>query len=42
MIAGCIEIPLVLFEGDLEVPMVDPTLVLALKAVEVTKSDKND
>lgn len=42
VIAGCTEIPLVLFEGDLEVPLVDPTRVLALKAVEVATSGKID
>lgn len=40
VIAGCTEIPLVLFEGDLEVPLFDPTWVLALKAVEVVISDE--
>lgn len=39
VIAGCTEIPLVLFEGDIDVPLVDPTWVLALKAVEVTSLD---
>ncbi|MFQ5819264.1 MAG: aspartate/glutamate racemase family protein [Candidatus Heimdallarchaeota archaeon] len=42
VIAGCTEIPLVLFEGDLELPLVDPTWVLALKAVEVATSGKID
>jgi len=42
VIAGCTEIPLVLFEDDLEVPLVDPTWVLALKAVEVAISDKKN
>ncbi len=42
MIAGCTEIPLVLFESDLEDLLVDPTWVLALKAVEIAISNKND
>ena len=42
VIAGCTEIPLVLFEDDLEVPLVDPTWVLALKAVEVATLNEKE
>jgi len=38
IIAGCAELPLVHKNGDIEVPIIDPTLVLAKKAVE--KSNK--
>lgn len=34
VIAGCTEIPLVLKNGDLSIPVVDPTYALALAAVE--------
>lgn len=34
IIAGCTEIPLVLEDGDVAIPIIDPTLVLAQKAVE--------
>ncbi|MEI8189305.1 MAG: aspartate/glutamate racemase family protein, partial [candidate division NC10 bacterium] len=33
VIAGCTEIPIVLQDGDLSVPVVDATLALALRAV---------
>jgi aspartate racemase len=33
VIAGCTEIPIVLQDGDLSVPVVDATLALALHAV---------
>ena len=42
LIAGCTEIPLVLFEGDSDVPLVDPNWVLALKAVEIATSGELD
>ena len=34
IIAGCTEIPLVLQDGDIPIPVIDPTLILAKKAVE--------
>lgn len=34
VIAGCTEIPIVLKNGDLSIPVVDPTYALALAAVE--------
>ena len=34
IIAGCTEIPLALTEMDITVPLVDPTWIIALKAVE--------
>jgi len=37
IIAGCTEIPLVLKNGDIEIPVIDPTLVLAEKAIERAK-----
>jgi aspartate racemase len=33
IIAGCTEIPLILKEGDVSVPIIDPTQVLAKAAV---------
>ena len=33
IIAGCTEIPLVLKDGDVTIPVIDPTLILAQKAV---------
>ncbi|MCE5196879.1 MAG: amino acid racemase [Negativicutes bacterium] len=35
IIAGCTEIPLVLQNGSLRVPVVDPTLIMALKIIEM-------
>jgi aspartate racemase len=37
IIAGCTEIPLVLKNGDLKIPVIDPTLILAQKAMEEAK-----
>ena len=34
LIAGCTEIPLILKEGDVSVPLIDPTQVLAKAAVQ--------
>ena len=34
IIAGCTEIPLVLKDGDIPIPVIDPTLILAKKAIE--------
>lgn len=34
IIAGCTEIPLVLKDGEIPVPVIDPTLILAKRAVE--------
>ena len=34
IIAGCTEIPLILKEGDVSVPIIDPTLILARIAVQ--------
>ncbi len=34
IIAGCTEIPLVLKDGDISIPVIDPTLILAKKAIE--------
>ena len=34
VILGCTEIPLVLKDGDLEIPIIDPTFILAQKAIE--------
>ena len=35
IIAGCTEIPLVLKDRDVAIPVIDPTFILAQKAVEV-------
>ena len=37
IIAGCTEIPLILKEGDVSVPLIDPTQVLAKAAVQKAK-----
>lgn len=37
IIAGCTELPLLLKNGDIEIPIVDPTLILAKKAIEKAK-----
>ena len=37
IIAGCTEIPLILKEGDVSVPIIDPTQVLAKIAVQKAK-----
>jgi aspartate racemase len=37
IIAGCTEIPLVLQDGDISVPVIDPTAILAKRAVEKAK-----
>ena len=34
VISGCTELPLVLKDGDIEIPVIDPTLVLAQQAVK--------
>ena len=38
IIAGCTEIPLILKNEDLKVPLIDPTNILAKKAIEVAKN----
>jgi len=38
IIAGCTEIPLILKNEDLKVPVIDPTNILAKKAIEVAKN----
>lgn len=35
IIAGCTEIPLILKNGDISIPIIDPTLILAQKAVKI-------
>jgi len=37
IIAGCTEIPLILKNGDIDIPIIDPTLILAEKVVEKAK-----
>jgi len=37
IIAGCTEIPLILKEGDVSVPIIDPTQILAKAAIQKTK-----
>jgi len=37
IIAGCTEIPLILKEGDISIPIIDPTQVLAKAAVQKAK-----
>jgi aspartate racemase len=37
IIAGCTEIPLILKNGEINIPIIDPTLVLAQKAIERAK-----
>lgn len=37
VIAGCTEIPLVLKNGDIRIPVIDPTFILAQKAIEEAK-----
>jgi aspartate racemase len=37
IIAGCTEIPLILKNGEIDIPIIDPTLVLAQKAIERAK-----
>jgi aspartate racemase len=37
IIAGCTEIPLILKEGDISVPIIDPTQILAKAAVQKAK-----
>ncbi|MFW6173302.1 MAG: aspartate/glutamate racemase family protein [Elusimicrobiota bacterium] len=37
IIAGCTEIPLILKNGDIDIPIIDPTLILAEKAIERAK-----
>ncbi|MBA7576556.1 hypothetical protein ES708_18397 [subsurface metagenome] len=34
IIAGCTEIPLILKEGDVSVPIIDPTRILAKAAIQ--------
>ena len=38
IIAGCTEIPLILKNEDLKVPVIDPTNILAKKGIEVAKN----
>ncbi|MEW6374303.1 MAG: amino acid racemase [Thermodesulfobacteriota bacterium] len=40
IIAGCTEVPLVLKEGDLSVPVIDPISVLAQAAIEKAREKK--
>jgi aspartate racemase len=40
IIAGCTEIPLILKTGDLPVPIIDATQVLATRAVEIARNEK--
>ena len=40
IIAGCTEVPLVLKEGDLSVPVIDPISILAKAAIERAKGKK--
>jgi len=37
IIAGCTEIPLILKNGDIDIPIIDPTLILAQRAIERAK-----
>ena len=37
IIAGCTEIPLILNNGDIDIPIIDPTLILAQRAIERAK-----
>jgi len=37
IITGCTEIPLILKEGDISIPVIDPTQVLAEAAVQKAK-----
>jgi aspartate racemase len=37
IIAGCTEIPLILKTGDLPVPIIDATQVLATRAIEIAR-----
>jgi len=40
IIAGCTEIPLILKTGDLPVPIIDATQVLATRAIEMARNEK--
>ena len=40
IIAGCTEIPLVLKEGDLSVPVIDPIAILARAAIERARGSR--
>jgi aspartate racemase len=40
IIAGCTEVPLVLKDGDLSVPLIDPISILAKAAIERAKGKK--
>ena len=40
IIAGCTEVPLVLKEGDISVPVIDPVSILAQAAMAKAKSPK--
>lgn len=42
IIAGCTEIPLVLNDGNLSVPVIDPISILARAAIEKAKGKKKD
>jgi len=35
IITGCTELPLILEEGDIPIPVIDPTKILALKAIKL-------
>ena len=37
IILGCTEFPLVVFDGDISVPVIDSTLALAQEAVDVAR-----
>jgi len=38
IISGCTEIPLILKNGDIKIPVIDPTNILAKRAVEEAKN----
>jgi len=42
ILAGCTEVPLVLKEGDLSVPVIDPLAILAKTAIERAKGKKRE
>jgi aspartate racemase len=42
IIAGCTEVPLVLKDGDLSVPLIDPVSILAKAAIERAKGKKRE
>jgi len=42
IIAGCTEVPLVLEDGDLPVPVIDPLTILALSAIATARGKRGD